>query len=65
MEETAGSNKTYTSALPQDGLLSCHFVCAAGSVKERDKFLERFFSLKARRLYVSAKGVNRHGKKVF
>jgi len=61
VEDTAGINKTYLSSLPQDGLLSCRVICAAGEAKERDIFLEPFYSLKARRLYVSDKGIGEPG----
>jgi hypothetical protein len=62
VEETAGINKTYTSALPQDGLFPCRVVCPAGARIEKNASLKDFFSLEARSLYVSAKGAAEPGQ---
>jgi len=62
VEDTAGINKTYTSALPQDGLFPCRVVCPAGAMVEKNASLKDFFSLEARSLFVSAKGVAEPGQ---
>jgi len=60
--EVAAINKTFVSALPQDGLLACRIRCPSGAAVERTVFLERFTSLESRHLYVSAKGLDDGGE---